>query len=102
MAESSAEALARRLYTALEIGDAAAVRRALADGADPERGPAEEFGTGTFNLAYVQKIQKAGGIRPYEALVKKSLTAMLEPKLPQIPKEIIPTIVEFWAHVGDY
>ena len=45
MAESSAEALARRLYTALEIGDAAAVRRALADGADPERGPAEEFGT---------------------------------------------------------
>ena len=59
-------------------------------------------GRGTFNLAYVQKIQKAGGIRPYEALVKKSLTAMLEPKLPQIPKEIIPTIVEFWAHAGDY
>ena len=59
-------------------------------------------GRGTFNLAYVQKIQKAGGIRPYEALVKKSLTAMLEPKFPQIPKEIIPTIVEFWAHVGDY
>ena len=59
-------------------------------------------GRGTFNLAYVQIIQKAGGIRPYEALVKKSLTAMLEPKLPQIPKEIIPTIVEFWAHAGDY
>ena len=91
-----------RLFRAIELGDAAAVRRALADGADPERGPAEEFGTGTFNLAYVQKIQKAGGIRPYEALVKKSLTAMLEPKLPQIPKEIIPTIVEFWAHAGDY
>ena len=57
---------------------------------------------GAFNLAYVQKIQNAGGIQRYEALVKKSLTAMLEPKLPQIPKEIIPTIVEFWAHVGDY
>ena len=59
-------------------------------------------GRGTFNLAYVQKIQNAGGIQQYEALVKKSLTAMLEPKLPQIPKEIIPTIVVFWAHVGDY
>ena len=57
---------------------------------------------GAFNLAYVQKIQNAGGIQRYEALVKKSLTAMLEPKFPQIPKEIIPTIVEFWAHVGDY
>ena len=57
---------------------------------------------GVFNLAYVQKIQNAGGIQRYEALVKKSLTAMLEPKLPQIPKEIIPTIVEFWAHAGDY
>ena len=42
MAERPAEALARRLYDALEIGDATAVRRALADGADPERGPAEE------------------------------------------------------------
>ena len=45
-----------RLFRAIELGDAAAVRRALAAGADPERGPAEEFGT----------------------------------------------IVEFWAHAGDY
>ena len=50
----------------------------------------------------MQKIQNAGGIQQYEPLVKKSLTAMLEPKFPQIPKEIIPTIVVFWAHVGDY
>ena len=48
----------------------------------------------------MQTIQNAGGIKQYEALVKKSLTAMLEPKLPQIPKET--TIVEFWAHAGDY
>ena len=57
---------------------------------------------GTFNLAYVQKIQKAGGFRQYEALCKKSLIALLEPKFPQIPAEVIPTIVEFWAHPGDY
>ena len=60
------------------------------------------FGCGAFNLAYVQKIQRAGGIRPYEALVKKSLAAMLEPKFPQLPAEVVPTIVEFWAHAGDY
>ena len=57
---------------------------------------------GAFNLAYVQKIQKAGGFRQYEALCKKSLIALLEPKFPQIPAEVIPTIVEFWAHPGDY
>ena len=45
MTERVREALTRALYRAIEIGDAAAVRRALADGADPERGPAEEFGT---------------------------------------------------------
>ena len=57
---------------------------------------------GTFNLAYVQKIQKAGGFRQYEALCKKAFIALLEPKFPQIPAEVIPTIVEFWAHPGDY
>ena len=81
MAERVREALTRALYRAIEIGDAAAVRRAL---------------------AYVQKIQEAGGFRQYEALCKKSLIALLEPKFPQIPAEVIPTIVEFWAHPGDY
>ena len=57
---------------------------------------------GRSTSAYVQKIQKAGGIRPYEALVMKSLAAMLEPKFPQLPAEVVPTIVEFWAHAGDY
>ena len=45
---------------------------------------------------------KAGGFRQYEALCKKALIALLEPKFPQIPAEVIPTIVEFWAHAGDY
>ena len=51
---------------------------------------------------YLLKIQRAGGFRRYEAQVKKSLAAMLVPKFPQIPAEVIPTIVEFWAHAGDY
>ena len=57
---------------------------------------------GVFNLAYVQKIQKAGGFRQYEALCKKAFIALLEPKFPQLPAEVVPTIVEFWAHAGDY
>ena len=51
---------------------------------------------------YLLKIQRAGGFKQYVAQVKKSLAAMLVPKFPQIPAEVIPTIVEFWAHAGDY
>ena len=48
------------------------------------------------------KIQRAGGFKQYEAQVKKSLAAMLVPKFQLIPAEVILTIVEFWAHAGDY
>ena len=51
---------------------------------------------------YLLKIQRAGGFKQYEAQVKKSLAATLVPKFPQIPAEVIPTVVEFWAHAGDY
>ena len=51
---------------------------------------------------YLDKIRSAGGFKQYEAQVKKSLAAMLVPKFPKIPAEVIPTIVEFWAHAGDY
>ena len=27
---------------------------------------------------------------------------MLAPKLPRIPKDVIPLVVDYWAHVGDY
>ena len=51
---------------------------------------------------YRRKIDRAGGFKQYEAQVKKSLAATLVPKFPQIPAEVIPTVVEFWAHAGDY
>ena len=38
----------------------------------------------------------------YETQVTKSLAAIFEPKFPKLPAEVIPTIVAFWAHVGDY
>ena len=52
--------------------------------------------------SYFLKVRRAGGFKQYEAQVKKSLAAMLVPKFPQIPAEVIPTVVEFWAHAGDY
>ena len=51
---------------------------------------------------YFLKVRRAGGFKQYEAQVKKSLAATLVPKFPQIPAEVIPTVVEFWAHAGDY
>ena len=53
-------------------------------------------------VTYRRKIYRAGGFKQYEAQVKKSLAATLVPKFPQIPAEVIPTVVEFWAHAGDY
>ena len=53
-------------------------------------------------LPYLERIQRAGGFRKYETLVTKSLARIFIPKFPQLPAEVIPTIVQFWAHVGDY
>ena len=47
-------------------------------------------------------LQTSFRLKQYEAQVKKSLAATLVPKFPQIPAEVIPTVVEFWAHAGDY
>ena len=51
---------------------------------------------------YLHKVRRAGGFRQYERQVTKSLAAIFEPKFPTLPAEVIPTIVAFWAHVGDY
>ena len=97
MAEMSAEALARRLYTALEIGDAAAVRRALADGADPERGPAEEFGTRPLmqllvNMEIANQMNKHPDAPDWEKRYHK----------PGADPVACCAALEFWAHAGDY
>ena len=51
---------------------------------------------------YLHKVRRAGGFPQYETQVTKSLAAIFEPKFPKLPAEVIPTIVAFWAHVGDY
>ena len=51
---------------------------------------------------YLHKVRRAGGFPQYETQVTKSLAEIFEPKFPKLPAEVIPTIVAFWAHVGDY
>ena len=44
----------------------------------------------------------AGSFKAYEQLHLKRLVALLENKLPQIPKDVLSHVAYFWAHVGDY
>ena len=58
-----------------------------------------------FNAAatnYVSAVAAAGGYVPYARAHRKKLAAILIPKFPQLPEEGLPTVVEFWAHVGHY
>ena len=52
--------------------------------------------------AYAYTIRAAGGYVPYARAHRKKLAAIFTPKFPQLPEEVVPTIVEFWAHVGHY
>ena len=51
---------------------------------------------------YFGKIEAAGSFRNYERAHLRSLSATFVPKFPRLPAEIVPLIVQFWAHVGDY
>ena len=51
---------------------------------------------------YVNAVAAAGGYVPYARAHRKKLAAIFIPKFPQLPEEVVPTIVNFWAHVGHY
>ena len=56
-----------------------------------------------FNPAatnYVNAVAAAGGYVAYEKAHRASLAAIFVPKFPQIPAEVIPTILDFWAYTG--
>ena len=55
-----------------------------------------------YNHVYFQEIAASGGFKKYEQKHREDLVAMLAPKLPQIPKDVIELVVNYWAHVGDY
>ena len=52
--------------------------------------------------AYAYPIRAAGGYVPYARAHRQRLAAIFVPKFPQIPAEVVPTIVEFWAFLGHY
>ena len=56
-----------------------------------------------FNAAatnYVNAVFAAGGYVPYERAHRQRLAAIFVPKFTWLPAEVVPTIVNFWAHVG--
>ena len=60
-------------------------------------------GSAAYNAAaidYVNAVAAAGGYVAYEKAHRAKLAAMFVPKLLQLPAEVIPTIIDFWAYTG--
>ena len=60
-------------------------------------------GSAAYNAAaidYVNAVAAAGGYVAYEKAHRAKLAAIFAPKFTWVPAEVIPTIVEFWAHLG--
>ena len=50
----------------------------------------------------LEKVAAAGSWAAYERAHRARLARVFIPKLQQIPEEVIPTVIEFWAHTGYY
>ena len=53
-------------------------------------------------LDYRAKVAAAGSWATYEKAHRASLARVFAPKFPQLPAEIVPTIVAFAFHTGWY
>ena len=56
-----------------------------------------------FNIAaadYVNAVAAAGGYVAYEKAHRAKLAAIFSPKFTWLPAEVVPTIIEYWAHFG--
>ena len=51
---------------------------------------------------YVEKIAAAGSWAAYERQHRALLARTFVPKFPRLPPDVIPTIVAFGFHTGDY
>ena len=51
---------------------------------------------------YLQKVLSAGSFTNYAKAHRASLLAILAPKFPQLPKDMVSVVIDFWAHVGFY
>ena len=50
----------------------------------------------------VEKVAAAGSWAAYERAHRMQLARIFAPKLPRIPKYVVPTVVAYWAHTGWY
>ena len=50
----------------------------------------------------VEKVAAAGSWAAYERAHRMQLARIFAPKLPRIPKYVVPTVVAYWAHTGYY
>ena len=50
----------------------------------------------------LERVAAAGSWAAYERAHRARLARVFIPKLQQIPEEVIPTVIEFWAHTGYY
>ena len=57
---------------------------------------------GTFHDPYLQRVHDTGGFKAYEKQHLLAVTAMYEPKFPQLPKEVVRHLMTFCFHVGYY
>ena len=60
-------------------------------------------GSAAYNAAvidYVNAVAAAGGYVAYEKAHRAKLAAIFSPKFTWLPAEVVPTIIEFWAHFG--
>ena len=51
---------------------------------------------------YLQKVLSAGSFANYAKAHRARLLAILAPRFPHLPKEMVSVVIDFWAHVGFY
>ena len=55
------------------------------------------------NLAYLERVDAAGGISRYERDQRRKLVSLLRRHVaPRAPDDVLHVIVSFWGHAGSY
>ena len=60
------------------------------------------YGHNQLQDPYLQKVLSAGSFANYAKAHRARLLAILAPKFPHLPKEMVSVVIGFWAHVGFY
>ena len=60
------------------------------------------YGHNQLQDPYLQRVLSAGSFANYAKAHRARLLAILAPKFPHLPKEMVSVVIDFWAHVGFY